>query len=179
MISSCHAKFPLSSSGPPWVFQIILLVQVVIITMAWNNLLPILPRVYFHLSGNKLCSLTSSDGKRGVGIIMHINMLFIYAAHWFRNWLQHAHTHTRARTVLMALAAQPEPWLEISRCSWSSWTQPCCKKSIKRKHSSRELYLLAFLQQSSEKPSGASAGIIYRQKKKKTKSQRSLYESME
>lgn len=41
-------------------------------------------------------------------------------------------TRIHAHTVLMALAAQPEPWLEMKGCSWSSSTQPCLKSQLKQ-----------------------------------------------
>lgn len=108
-------------------------------TMARSNLLQIHPRGCFHPSWNTLFSLTSSDGNQGVGIIMHINMLFICApphtSHWFRNW---EHTHTR--TILMSFP--PQPVSESYMCVSGSWEwrgvagqleRSLVKKSIKEK----------------------------------------------
>ena len=85
-----------------------------------------------------LCSPTSSNRNRGGGIIMHMNMLFVYAAlhipHWFRNWVHfcvHTHTHTHTHTHKHTFNEFPtsankrsvcEWWLGMERCSWSAWT---------------------------------------------------------
>ncbi len=111
-------------------------------TIAWNNLLQIHPRGCFHLTQNTLCSLTSPDRNRGVGIIMHINMLSIYAslhiAHWFRNWEHFPHKYTH--TILMSFP--PQPIREVYMCvsggrEWrgvaGQLEHSLVKKSIKEK----------------------------------------------
>lgn len=112
----------------------------------------------FYLSQNTLCSLTSPDRDSGLDIIMHTNMLFIYAArliaHWFRNWELFAPTRTHTYTILMSFlnSSQTE---SLCVCVTGAWKwrgvagqleHSLVKKSIKKKQrreGEKELYLLA------------------------------------